>query len=281
MQFLWQPCKAIIAEMDEDNLAPPLRTLDLKTEERLPDLKAVGCIWNAEDNVLKIHFSLEKTAKYTKRILLSQLSSHYDPLGYCAPLFLKGRLILQQLAIERKSWDKPKSWHHVKSWNRWLNTLEEWKHLFLPRWYFENTCLTSTESSESEPEYELNVFSDASNEAYGCFVYLRRTLLQSVRISLVFGKSRVAQKPQQNWPIAKKKFFAAVISAELMAKAIDVLQLPKRQNFFWCESKVVLQWLSNPEWQWTNLPPDELTGFFFTRNLANGISVQLTTILLT
>ena len=32
-----------------------------------------------------------------------------------------------------------------------------------------------------------------------------------------------------------------------MAKAIDALQLPKCQKFFWCDSKVVLQWLSDRE----------------------------------
>ena len=106
----WTACKkakAIIAEMDEDNLAPPMRTLDLKTEEPLPDLKAVGFIWNAEDDVLKSHFSLKKSTIYTGRIRLSQLSSLYDSLGYSAPLFLKCRLMLQQLAIEGKSWDEP------------------------------------------------------------------------------------------------------------------------------------------------------------------------------
>ena len=201
----WTACKnakAIIAKMDKNNLAPPIRTLDLKTKEPLPDLKAIGCIWNAEVDVLKIHFSLEKPTKYTRQILLSQLSSHYDPLGYCAPLFLRGRLILQQLAIERKSSDEPTSQHHVKSGNRWLNTLEKWKHLSLPRWYFENASLTSTDS-KSEPEYELHAFSDASNEAYGCVVYLRKTLHQSVCISLVFGISCVVLKHQQNWPFAK------------------------------------------------------------------------------
>ena len=131
----WTACKkakAIIAEMEEDNLAPSTRTLDLRTEEPLPDLKAVGFIRKAEDDVIKIHFSLEKPTKYTRRILLSQLSSHYDPFRYCTPLFLKGRLMLQQLAIEGKSGDEPVSQHHVKSWNRWLNTLEEWEHLSLP-----------------------------------------------------------------------------------------------------------------------------------------------------
>ena len=160
--------------MGKDNLAPPIRTLDLKTEKPLPDLKAVSCIWNAEDDVLNIRFFLKKPTNYTRRILLRQLSSHYDPLGYCASLFLRVRLILLQLAITGKLWDEPVRQQHAKSWNCWLNTLAEWKHLSLPRWYFENAILTATDSSEFKPEYELHAFSEASNEAYGCVVHLRK-----------------------------------------------------------------------------------------------------------
>ena len=72
-------------------------------------------------------------------------------------------------------------------------------------------------------------------------MYLGRTLHQSVSISLAFGKSRVVLNHQQNRKIAKKELFAAVISDELMAEAIDTLQPPKCQKFFWCESKVALQ----------------------------------------
>ena len=105
----WTACRKavpVIAEMEEAVLAPSIRTLDLKTEEPLPDLKAMGCTWNAEEDTLKVHFSASKPQHYTRRGLLSQLASIYDPLGYCASLFLRGRLILQQLAIEGKSWDE-------------------------------------------------------------------------------------------------------------------------------------------------------------------------------
>ena len=118
----WTACRKVapvIAEMEEAVLAPSIRTLDLKTEEPLPDLKAMGCTWNAEEDTLKVHFFVSKPQHYTRRGLLSQLASNYDPLGYCAPLFLRGRLILQQLAIEGKSWDEPITQTHVKAWNRW------------------------------------------------------------------------------------------------------------------------------------------------------------------
>ena len=68
--------------MEEAVLAPSIRTLDLKAEELLPDLKAMGCTWNAEED-----FFASKPQHYTRCGLLSQLASNYDPLGYCAPLF--------------------------------------------------------------------------------------------------------------------------------------------------------------------------------------------------
>ena len=72
--------------MEEAVLAPSIRILDLKTEEPLPDLKAMGCTWNAEED-LEVHFSASKPQHYTRRGLLSQLARNYDPLGYCAPFF--------------------------------------------------------------------------------------------------------------------------------------------------------------------------------------------------
>ena len=102
----WTACQKavpVIAEMEEAVLAPSIRTLDLKTEEPLPDLKAMGCTWNAEEDTLKVHFSASKPQHYTRRGLLSQLASNYEPLGYCAPLFLRGRLILQQNGYQQKT----------------------------------------------------------------------------------------------------------------------------------------------------------------------------------
>ena len=193
----WTACKkakSIIPEMDENNLAPLIRTVDLKTEEPLPDFKAVGCIWNAEEDTLTIHFSLSKPQHYTRRMLLSQLASHYDSLGYCAPLFLKGRIILQRLTLERKLRDELVSHHDVKAWNRWLATLDVWKDLTIPKWYFADSAFPDDDRTSSE--YELHVFSDVSNEAYGSVVYLRKPAKNLVGFSFVIGKSRVVLKHQ-------------------------------------------------------------------------------------
>ena len=64
----WSACrtaKPVIAKMNEDLLAPAVRTLDLKTgQEPLPDFKAVGCIWNTEEDTLKVQHSTSQPLNY-------------------------------------------------------------------------------------------------------------------------------------------------------------------------------------------------------------------------
>jgi len=74
--------KPVLVQMSEDKLAPSIKSVDLISgDEPLPNLKAVGCIWDAEQDVLKIQFSLEKHSSFTRCSLLSQVSKQYDPLG--------------------------------------------------------------------------------------------------------------------------------------------------------------------------------------------------------
>ena len=37
--------------------------------------------------------------------MLSQLGKSFDPLGIFSPFFVKARLVLQRLAIEKYDWD--------------------------------------------------------------------------------------------------------------------------------------------------------------------------------
>ena len=241
-----RPATAALALMSEEKLAPSIRTIDLNSgHETLPNFKAVGCIWNAEQDVLKIQFSFEQPSHFTRRTLLSQIGKQYDPLGFTAPLLLKARLILQQLAMEEISWDEPLNDQYIQAWKDWLCILEKWRDISLSRWYFANA--TETEFGAGNATYELHAFSDASSEAYGSVVYLHRVVDGISCVSFVFGKSRIVLRSQQNWAIARKELVAAVTSVELMKSASDALQLPKCTQHFWCDSKVVLQWILNPD----------------------------------
>ena len=240
-----KPAKPVLASMSEDKLAPLVRTIDLQADnEPLPNLKAIGCLWDAEKDTLKVKFFLDRPSDYTRRSFLSQISRQYDPLGYSVPLFVKARFILQQLAIEGFSWDEPLNSSYAKAWNNWLDTLIKWQDLALPRWYF---AKAAPPDENADTQYELHAFSDASNEAYGCVLYLRRISNGTASTSFVFGKSHIVLKNQQNWPIARKELIAAVMSVRLLHDASNALQLPDCTLQAWCDSKVVLQWIRNPD----------------------------------
>ena len=78
--------KPVLAALGQDQLAPPIRVIDLMTEDPLPPTKVIGCLWDAELDLLKIQISLDRPVKYTRRSLLSQVSQQFDPLGFSAPL---------------------------------------------------------------------------------------------------------------------------------------------------------------------------------------------------
>ena len=63
-----QVAKSVLANVDKDKLASSVRTIDLKKDEDpLPQFKAVGCIWNGEQDTLKVQFAFHLLDKYTQR----------------------------------------------------------------------------------------------------------------------------------------------------------------------------------------------------------------------
>ena len=83
--------KSALTEISKDKLAASIRTINLRTEiDTLPEFKAVGCVWDAKQDLLKIAFSLDCSMQFTRHNLLSHINRQYDPFGFSAPLLLKG-----------------------------------------------------------------------------------------------------------------------------------------------------------------------------------------------
>ena len=201
-----------------------------------------------------MRFSIEPLTRYTRRALLSQIAKQYDPLGYCAPLFLKGRLILQESAMEGSSWDETINGCHIKAWNRWLETLDSWKDMSLQRWYFAD-----------QPTFMLKM------RRTSCMHFLMRPMklmdvwfmskeLQVTLLPpLLFSeKSRIVLRGQQNWPVARKELFAAVMAVVLKEKASNAMRSLRCKNYFWCDSKVVLQYICNPDLRMVKFVPGRI-----------------------
>ena len=163
---------SVMSNLDSELLAPSIRETDLEVDNvALPSAKTLGCVWVTESDELRIQCSLKPLSKYTRRTMLSQIGQNFDPLGFGAPFYVRARLILQQLAIEKFDWDTEVPQEFVKQWDSWLRALELLKDFSLPRWYFSDSSFCQV---SDDVQYQLHAFSDASNQAFSSVVYLRR-----------------------------------------------------------------------------------------------------------
>ena len=63
------------------------------------NIKVLGHTWNTKQDTLSLKSSsvLDDNTPPTKRSVLKQLASVYDPLGLFSPVLLRGKVLLQSL----------------------------------------------------------------------------------------------------------------------------------------------------------------------------------------
>ena len=87
----------------EDKMRPGVKDLNLLGG--MPIEKALGIQWN----IVKDYFSFSiryNRRNLTKRIMLSIISSIYDPLGFTSPFVLEGRQLIQHLCNQNVQRDE-------------------------------------------------------------------------------------------------------------------------------------------------------------------------------
>ncbi|XP_065640396.1 uncharacterized protein LOC124805948 [Hydra vulgaris] len=122
-------------------------------------------------------------------------------------------------------------------WQAIINDIQSSKPIIIPRWYHNNY-------SNHVVDLSLHGFSDASNIAFGCCIYLLCSFDDEHKIcSLITAKSRIAQI--KNTSIPRLELKAALLLAETMStvKRDLYLVLKFKQIVCWCDSTIVLQWI--------------------------------------
>ena len=78
-----------LSNIPESELAPCLKGHDL--DGKLPIKRALGALWNTEEDSF-VFTSCLPGAAFTRRQILSVISSTFDPLGMIAPYILRAKL---------------------------------------------------------------------------------------------------------------------------------------------------------------------------------------------
>ena len=197
---------------------------------------ALGVKWLVHKDVLgfKVDFS---TDDGTRRGCLSTLHRIKDPLGLAAPFLLKGRKILQKLAVEGGSWDKEISVEVKKEWNQWREELMLLNAVNIQRCYRSPTFGEATDVT-------LHCFSDASFVGYGVACYLRWVDKEgNIEVTLVMGKSRVS--PMKPTTVPRLELTAATVAAKIAALLREELNLGEIETFYWVDNKIIIGYIYN------------------------------------
>ncbi|XP_043482815.1 uncharacterized protein LOC122511551 [Leptopilina heterotoma] len=205
--------------------------------------KALGILWNPRSDVFRFNITFTtNTAKLlnkkdvTKRELLRVIMSVFDPLGFLSPITIRGRMLLQDVWRSRIAWDQELQESEARNWQNWLSSISTVKGSEISRCYSYRT--------EKVVRRELHTFCDASKLAYAAVAYLRVTYDNgSVDLAFVASKSRVTpMKPQS---IPRLELQAGVIGCRLAETIKKELELQINEQYFWTDSRTVLQWIQN------------------------------------
>jgi len=114
----------------------------------------LGLPWNKLEDQISVIFPRNNAVR-TKRGLLCNLATIYDPLGLVSPLTLKGKFIFRDVCISKVAWDAQLPEQIAKGWLRLEKILLQ--EITTPR------CITGQQ--EQIEEMELHAFGDAGAKA--------------------------------------------------------------------------------------------------------------------
>ena len=192
--------------------------------------KILGIPWNKTDDKIAVVMQ-DRETENTKRGVLQQLASIYDPLGLLSPILLSGKIIYRAVCDEKLSWDQPLSDTLRNMWKKYMGQLPE--KVEVPR----TLCL----HRESIDYIDLHAFGDASKEGTAAVLYAVINQPSGTNQGLVAARARLSKK---DTTIPRLELVAAHMATNLLENAKNVLRrFPVRSIHGWTDSTVALHWI--------------------------------------
>ena len=144
--------------------------------------------------------------------------------------------------MSQVEWDKEISSSLKEKWEYLIDFIIRLKTVYLDRLYFSNI-----ESFDYVKNIELHGFSDASERAYGCCVYLKFVTKNNfISTSLVAAKSRVTPC-KQKLTIPRLELLGNLILSRLIVTALNAFkdEIDISSIYAWSDSKVSLAWIKS------------------------------------
>lgn len=199
------------------------------------NIKTLGLNFDINSDSFKFSPPPKQSVK-TKREILSFITKFYDPLGLIGPVLVESKQIMQKLWLSNTDWDSIPPTELNEEWQIFYNNLVNMKPIQPKR----NVC------PYNMANVQLIGFSDASNIATGCLIYLRTTDRNGkVTMSLLCSKSRINPKDNKKLTVPRLELNGALLLAKLCARVYKTINMkvPINKVHLFSDSQVVLAWL--------------------------------------
>lgn len=177
--------------------------------------KTLGVYWHPRNGSL-VHIvkPFKEQQRTTKRIMLSQITSLFDPFGLLGPVIVKAKILLQQLWENKLDWDESVPLHVTTIWNKYKKQVQAISNFTIPRYV----------GGESIIDNQLHGFADASERAYGAVLYVRSINAEGKHVvRLACSKTRVA--PLKKLSLPRLELCAAALLAKLYEVAAKAMRI--------------------------------------------------------
>ena len=218
-------------------ISPERRAKEAK--ELTPDIagRTLGVMWDVKRDAFFFVFNPVEVTVVTRRIILSVVSSVYDPLGLLSPLILAGKVHFQNATRLKLAWDDEVPIGLCLSWKQWLSNFDALSSVRIPR------CVKMPAISECT--VELHTFTDASLQAYGAASYLRCVDARgNITCHLLASKNRLAPL-KQSTSVPRLELMGCLLGAQLSDLLKRELHIRIDAYYFWTDSQIVLGYLNN------------------------------------
>ena len=210
--------------------SPELKQVISQTEtcSSSPDKeKVLGYSYSTlSDRMSLSQFEVDLSAG-SKRAILSQVSSVFDPLGFCLPVTVRGKLLIRDMWMRKLEWDERVSSDLANAWQLLARDLVSLNDLSWAR------CCMGEDSFTS-----LAVFCDASSSCYGFTVYG----VSSQRSSFLFAKVKVP--PVKSITLPTLELMSVFLGFKCLSNLVRSLALDSIVKVeVAVDAQVVLNWL--------------------------------------
>lgn len=227
--------RELLEQIPIEQRAPSLAAVDLH-ESEIPGERSLGLLWDPERDVFRINVKT-RVPVYTKRGLLSIVSSLYDPLGFIAPFILVAKKFVQHEYRLKHDWDDALDDTQRAALDDWMEQWESLKTIEIPRY---------VQGDSANEMIQLHHFADASTVGYGTASYLRVQQADGeVRCHFLFGKARLA--PLKEETIVRLELLAAEVAVNVDVMVQRELKLQPAAVYFWSDSFTVLGYIHNED----------------------------------